>query len=164
MRERLDSKSRITVKFCLKTEWNWHSYPTGIFSCTCGFGICLWCIHSQIQNPCRLKDMENRNYKLLHELQKTGADKINEAYHWLQEHRDQLKREVFGPVLLEVHMHYWAYCKITNIPLSSEDLENCFAIYIMNLWDLFYTFSPIWSPELIALWEMWKFTFRALDC
>ncbi|XP_010694874.1 structural maintenance of chromosomes protein 5 isoform X2 [Beta vulgaris subsp. vulgaris] len=50
----------------------------------------------------RLKDMENRNYKLLHELQKTGADKINEAYHWLQEHRDQLKREVFGPVLLEV--------------------------------------------------------------
>ncbi|CAO2817373.1 unnamed protein product [Amaranthus hypochondriacus] len=50
----------------------------------------------------RLKEMENRSYKLLHELQKTGADKIFEAYRWLQENRDKLKREVFGPVLLEV--------------------------------------------------------------
>lgn len=50
----------------------------------------------------RLKDMQNRKYKLLNELQKTGADKIFEAYRWLEEHRDQLKREVYGPVLLEV--------------------------------------------------------------
>ena len=48
--------------------------------------------------------MENRNSKLLYKLQKFGADKIFEAYKWLQEHRHQLKREVYGPVLLEVHV------------------------------------------------------------
>ncbi|XP_021736294.1 structural maintenance of chromosomes protein 5-like [Chenopodium quinoa] len=50
----------------------------------------------------RLKDMENRNYKLLNQLKNSGADRIYEAHRWLQEHRDQLKREVYGPVLLEV--------------------------------------------------------------
>ncbi|KAL2927106.1 Structural maintenance of chromosomes protein 5 [Bienertia sinuspersici] len=56
----------------------------------------------QSQVDKRLNEMENRNYKLLFELQRSGADRIREAYDWLQEHRNQLKREVYGPVLLEV--------------------------------------------------------------
>lgn len=51
---------------------------------------------------CRLKDMENKNNKLLQALQNSGAEKIFEAYHWLQEHRHELKKDVYGPVLLEV--------------------------------------------------------------
>ncbi|XP_056692148.1 structural maintenance of chromosomes protein 5 isoform X2 [Spinacia oleracea] len=49
-----------------------------------------------------LKAMENKNYKLLEGLKNSGADKIFEAHRWLKEHRGQLKREVYGPVLLEV--------------------------------------------------------------
>lgn len=49
--------------------------------------------------------MENKNYKLLEGLKNSGADKIFEAHRWLKEHRGQLKREVYGPVLLEVYMH-----------------------------------------------------------
>lgn len=50
----------------------------------------------------RLKDMENANNKLLLVLRNSGADKIFEAYNWLQEHRHRLIKEVYGPVLLEV--------------------------------------------------------------
>ena len=61
--------------------------------------------------------MENRSYKLLHELQKTGADKIFEAYRWLQENRDKLKREVFGPVLLEVCFLKLAHVSLVILPV-----------------------------------------------
>ncbi|KAJ4767251.1 Structural maintenance of chromosomes protein 5 [Rhynchospora pubera] len=52
----------------------------------------------------RLKEMESKNNKLLLALQKNGADKIFEAYNWLQQHRSELKGEVYGPVLLEVNV------------------------------------------------------------
>lgn len=48
--------------------------------------------------------MENTNTKLLQALRNSGTEKIFEAYHWLQEHRHEFKKEVYGPVLLEVHM------------------------------------------------------------
>lgn len=46
--------------------------------------------------------MENKNGKLLQVLKNSGADKIADAYKWLQEHRHQFNKEVYGPVLLEV--------------------------------------------------------------
>lgn len=50
----------------------------------------------------RLKSMESTKNKRLHALQRSGADKIFEAYDWVQEHRHEFKREVYGPVLIEV--------------------------------------------------------------
>lgn len=46
--------------------------------------------------------MESTKNKLLHALKNSGADKIIEAYNWLQDHRNELHKEVYGPVLLEV--------------------------------------------------------------
>lgn len=46
--------------------------------------------------------MESTKNKRLHALQRSGADKIFEAYDWVQEHRHEFKREVYGPVLIEV--------------------------------------------------------------
>lgn len=57
---------------------------------------------SLMLNKDRLKEMENKNNKLLQALKNSGAGKIFEAYNWVQEHRNQLKKEVYGPVLLEV--------------------------------------------------------------
>ncbi|KAI3830529.1 hypothetical protein MKW98_030692 [Papaver atlanticum] len=50
----------------------------------------------------RLTDMEDDKYKLLQALKRSGADKIYEAYGWLKEHRHEFKKEVYGPILLEV--------------------------------------------------------------
>ncbi|KAJ8485236.1 hypothetical protein OPV22_017721 [Ensete ventricosum] len=50
----------------------------------------------------RLKEMENNNNKLLQALRNSGSNKIFEAYKWVQEHRSELRKEVYGPVLLEV--------------------------------------------------------------
>lgn len=47
-------------------------------------------------------EMNNKNTKCLHVLHKSGADKIFEAYKWVQEHRHDFNKEVFGPVLVEV--------------------------------------------------------------
>ncbi|KAB1224969.1 Structural maintenance of chromosomes protein 5 [Morella rubra] len=52
----------------------------------------------------RLSDMENTHNKCLQALKRSGAEKIFEAYHWLQEHRDEFNKEVYGPVLLEVNV------------------------------------------------------------
>ncbi|PIA53697.1 hypothetical protein AQUCO_00900346v1 [Aquilegia coerulea] len=75
----------------------------------------------------RLKEMENANNKLLQALRNSGAEKIFEAYRWVQEHRNELKREVYGPVLLEV-----------NIPSREHAayLENHVAKYV---WKSFIT-------------------------
>lgn len=54
--------------------------------------------------PSRLKSMENTSNKLLFALKNSGAEWISEAYHWVQEHRHELKKPVYGPVLLEVYM------------------------------------------------------------
>ncbi|CAM0953973.1 unnamed protein product [Alopecurus aequalis] len=51
--------------------------------------------------PIELKQMENKNDKLLQALKRTGADKISEAYYWVQDNKNMFKREVYGPVLLE---------------------------------------------------------------
>lgn len=49
-----------------------------------------------------LELMENKNNKLLHKLKYFGAEKINEAYNWVQDNRYKFRTEVYGPVLLEV--------------------------------------------------------------
>uniref|UniRef100_A0A0E0L6N3 Structural maintenance of chromosomes protein 5 n=1 Tax=Oryza punctata TaxID=4537 RepID=A0A0E0L6N3_ORYPU len=49
----------------------------------------------------RLKQMENKNHKLLQALRYSGAEKINEAYNWVQDNRHMFRAEVYGPVLLE---------------------------------------------------------------
>lgn len=64
----------------------------------------LLLISSIFSKYCSLRDMENANTKLLHALRKSGAEKIFEAYQWLQQHRHELNKEVFGPVLLEVYV------------------------------------------------------------
>lgn len=46
--------------------------------------------------------MENVNNKRLQALKSRGAEKIFEAYLWVQEHRSEFKKEIYGPVLLEV--------------------------------------------------------------
>lgn len=46
--------------------------------------------------------MENKNNKLLQALRYSGAEKINEAYNWVQDNRHMFRAEVYGPVLLEV--------------------------------------------------------------
>ncbi|KAF0927865.1 hypothetical protein E2562_036789 [Oryza meyeriana var. granulata] len=50
----------------------------------------------------RLKQMENKNNKLLQALRYSGAEKIIEAYNWVQDNRHKFRTEVYGPVLLEV--------------------------------------------------------------
>ncbi|KAK7835531.1 structural maintenance of chromosomes protein 5 [Quercus suber] len=52
----------------------------------------------------RLKDMENTHNKCLQALVKSGTERIFEAYHWVQEHRNEFNKEVYGPVLLEVNV------------------------------------------------------------
>ncbi|KAE9616263.1 putative structural maintenance of chromosomes protein [Lupinus albus] len=52
----------------------------------------------------RLRDMNNKNTKCLHLLQKSGAENIFEAYKWVQEHRSEFNKEVYGPVLVEVNV------------------------------------------------------------
>ncbi|KAL5827330.1 hypothetical protein ACOSQ3_019161 [Xanthoceras sorbifolium] len=75
----------------------------------------------------RLKDMENKNNKLLHALQNSGAEGIFQAYQWLQQHRHELNKEVYGPVLLEVN--------VSN-PVHANCLEGQVASYI---WKSFIT-------------------------
>lgn len=48
--------------------------------------------------------MENTKTKLLHALKKSGAEKIFEAYRWVEMHRNELNKDVYGPILLEVHV------------------------------------------------------------
>lgn len=75
----------------------------------------------------RLRDMENTNNKLLHALRNSGAEKIFEAYRWVQEHRNEFNKEVYGPVLLEV--------KVSN-RIHADYLEGHIAYYI---WKSFIT-------------------------
>lgn len=58
-----------------------------------------------------LKDMENTKTKLLHALKKSGAEKIFEAYQWLELHRKELNKDVYGPVLLEVNVSNEVHAK-----------------------------------------------------
>ncbi|XP_020532841.1 structural maintenance of chromosomes protein 5 isoform X2 [Jatropha curcas] len=78
----------------------------------------------------KLKDMENKKNKLLQALRNSGAEKIFDAYQWLQQHLHELKSEVYGPVLLEV-----------NVPdrVHADYLEGHVAYYI---WKSFITQDP----------------------
>ncbi|PSS26478.1 Structural maintenance of chromosomes protein [Actinidia chinensis var. chinensis] len=78
----------------------------------------------------RLRDMENTNNKLLQALRNSGAEKIFEAYHWVQEHRHEFNKEVYGPVLLEV--------KVSN-RAHADYLEGHIPYYI---WKSFITQDP----------------------
>lgn len=76
----------------------------------------LWPFFSCLCNAlCRLNDMENTNNKLLQALRKSGAEKIFEAYQWLQQHKHELNKEVYGPVLLEVHFKNMAVLFVMTI-------------------------------------------------
>lgn len=56
------------------------------------------------QSAERLREMENIKNKRLQALRNSGAEKISDAYNWVQSHRHEFKREVYGPVLLEVNI------------------------------------------------------------
>ncbi|TKY49621.1 Structural maintenance of chromosomes protein 5 [Spatholobus suberectus] len=59
---------------------------------------------SMMQIKERLMEMNNKSTKCLHVLQRSGAEKIFEAYKWVQEHRHEFNKEVYGPVLVEVNV------------------------------------------------------------
>ncbi|KAL6495727.1 Structural maintenance of chromosomes protein 5 [Orobanche gracilis] len=88
--------------------------------------------HKTILTQCiqRLREMENVNNKRLQALKNSGADKIFEAYQWVQEHRNKFKKEVYGPVLLEVN--------VAN-RFHADYLEGHVAYYI---WKAFITQDP----------------------
>ncbi|XP_071690087.1 structural maintenance of chromosomes protein 5 [Rutidosis leptorrhynchoides] len=52
----------------------------------------------------KLREMDNIKNKRLQALRNAGADKINDAYNWVQAHRHELRKEVYGPVLIEVNI------------------------------------------------------------
>lgn len=52
----------------------------------------------------RLRELDNVNTKRLQALHRSGAERIFQAYKWVQEHRSEFKKEVYGPVLLEVNV------------------------------------------------------------
>ncbi|KAM6595068.1 hypothetical protein CsatA_002771 [Cannabis sativa] len=56
------------------------------------------------ENQERLKQIQGRNMKLLQALKRSGCHRIVEAYDWVQSHRQDFKKEVYGPVLLEVNV------------------------------------------------------------
>lgn len=58
--------------------------------------------------------MESKNSKLLLALKNSGAERIVEAYKWLEEHRNELRREVYGPVLLEAS-HFFIFASLRQI-------------------------------------------------
>lgn len=71
--------------------------------------------------------MENKNNKLLQALRNSGAEKIFEAYHWLREHRQELNKEVYGPVLLEVFFLNFG-CPACNYKCSCLQYHNFIGI------------------------------------
>lgn len=79
------------------------------------------------QSAERLKEMENIKNKRLQALRNSGAEKISDAYQWVQAHRHEFKKEVYGPVLIEVN--------ISN-PLHAAFLESHVPYYI---WKAFIT-------------------------
>ncbi|KAL7618649.1 hypothetical protein Lser_V15G03887 [Lactuca serriola] len=81
----------------------------------------------QRQSAERLKEMENIKNKRLQALKSSGHEKIFDAYAWVQEHRHEFRKEVYGPVLIEVN--------ISN-PLHAAFLENHVPYYI---WKAFIT-------------------------
>ncbi|KAK9058096.1 hypothetical protein SSX86_022936 [Deinandra increscens subsp. villosa] len=52
----------------------------------------------------RLREMENIKNKRLQALRNSGAEKIFDAYQWIQANRHEFRKEVYGPVLIEVNI------------------------------------------------------------
>lgn len=46
--------------------------------------------------------MEDTKNKRLHALRNSGAEKIFEAFKWVNDHRHEFNKDVYGPVLVEV--------------------------------------------------------------
>lgn len=88
--------------------------------------------------------MENKNNKLLHALQNSGAENIFEAHRWLQQHRHELNKEAYGPVLLEVCILKFIFFLI-NDTISAYSHASC--------WYKFRLMSQI-EPMLTT----WKIT------
>ncbi|XP_015573871.1 structural maintenance of chromosomes protein 5 isoform X2 [Ricinus communis] len=78
----------------------------------------------------KLKDMEDTKNKLLQALRNSGAEKIFDAYKWVEQHRNELKAEVYGPVLLEVNV---------SDRMHADYLEGQVPYYI---WKSFITQDP----------------------
>ncbi|KAL6873828.1 hypothetical protein ACP4OV_013910 [Aristida adscensionis] len=76
----------------------------------------------------RLSQMESNNSKLLQSLKiNAGVDRITEAYQWVQANKPNFRKEVYGPVLLEVN---------TKDKMHTTYLENHVPNYI---WKAFIT-------------------------
>lgn len=52
--------------------------------------------------PNRLQEIDNVKTRLLQALKDTGAQGVFDAYHWVESHRNDFQKDVYGPVLLEV--------------------------------------------------------------
>nr|XP_043611222.1 structural maintenance of chromosomes protein 5 [Erigeron canadensis] len=52
----------------------------------------------------KLREMENIKNKRLQALKNSGAERISDAYSWVQAHRHEFRKEVYGPVLTEVNI------------------------------------------------------------
>ncbi|XP_029126918.1 structural maintenance of chromosomes protein 5 isoform X2 [Cajanus cajan] len=59
---------------------------------------------SMAQIKDRLNEMNNKSANSLIVLQRSGAEKIFQAHKWVQEHRHEFNKEVYGPVLVEVNV------------------------------------------------------------
>lgn len=110
--------------------------------------------------------MNNKSSKCLHALQKSGVEKIFEAYKWVQEHRHEFNKEVYGPVLVEVYMsesrfysllvflpgliHYWVNLQV-NVSNQSHAgyLEGQVAYYTWKVvLDILWSFLLLWKQFL----------------
>jgi hypothetical protein len=98
---------------------------------------------------CRLNEMSNKSTKCLHALQRFGVEKIFDAYHWVQAHRHQFNKEVYGPVLVEVYMTKWCFYSLLFFLLG---LLNCWVNLQVNVSDQ----SHAGYLEGQVAWYTWK--------
>ncbi|CAN0917292.1 Structural maintenance of chromosomes protein 5 [Linum grandiflorum] len=80
--------------------------------------------------PIELKEMGERNNKMLFALKDSGTEKILEAYNLVRHHKNELKKHVYGPVLLEVNV---------SDQIHADYLESRVPYYI---WKSFITQDP----------------------
>lgn len=72
--------------------------------------------------------MEGKNTKLLQALKNSGVDKIFEAYTWVQNHRHEFKKEVYGPILLEVHEQKPRLCCVPITSIFTNNFMKSFRV------------------------------------
>ncbi|KAI9116670.1 hypothetical protein K1719_012328 [Acacia pycnantha] len=59
---------------------------------------------SLVQCMDRLREMDSKNTKCLRALRESGAERVVEAYKWVQDNSNLFNKQVYGPVLLEVNV------------------------------------------------------------